>query len=109
MIMTVIDVTIQDPDCGHFSNWEDARDLNLGYLLFENSVFHFPNVFRDSFELAQMKFSLLLDRIGNKQSEDDKIAPLAPASASAAGGAVAKDTGGAPATAERDEVRTVLL
>ena len=37
MIISVINVTMQDPDCKYFNNWEDARNLNLGYLWFEKS------------------------------------------------------------------------
>ena len=37
LIISVTNVTMQDPDCGLFSGWEDARNLNLGHLWFEKS------------------------------------------------------------------------
>ena len=36
-IFAVIKVTTQDPDCGLFRNWLDARSHNLGHLLVERN------------------------------------------------------------------------
>ena len=37
LIISVTNVTMQDPDCSLFRSWEDARYLNLGHLWFEKS------------------------------------------------------------------------